>query len=167
MRGAFMLLPFQGADIGRGCACTQGVAPLALGYVPFGLSARCWLMDGCGIFMLFPFQGADIRGVRVSPGCRSACPGLCAFGLSARSWVMGVWFSLVLRWSCVGFALGYVLHSFFARVAYACAVYSRRIRVPNPCVPLSRMSAARGGLKARLPEVKTGAFLCCQGIAIV
>ncbi len=61
-----MLFPFQGADI-RGVRVTQGVAPLALGYVPFGLSARSWLMDGCGIFMLLPFQGADIRGVRVFP----------------------------------------------------------------------------------------------------
>ena len=34
-------------------------------------------------FMLLPFQGANVRGGRV-PGCRSACPGLCAFGLSAR-----------------------------------------------------------------------------------
>ncbi len=61
----------------QGSACPQGVAPLALGYVLAGLSARSWLMDGRGEFMLLPFQGVGARG-RGTPGCRFACPGLCA-----------------------------------------------------------------------------------------
>ncbi len=45
-----------------------------------------------GAFMLLPFQGAGIRGYAY-PGCRSACPGLCAFWafspFSANGWARG------------------------------------------------------------------------------
>ncbi len=161
MRGVFMLLPFQGADI-RGVRVTQGAAPLALGYGLAGLSARPWLMDGRGIYICFcPFRAQTLGETRY-PGCRSACPGLCAFWAFSpfitNGWSRGfVGTALVARRFCPGLSA--------ANVFCACCVC--RMRVPNPCVPLSRMSAARGGLKARLPEVKTGAFLCCQGIAIV
>ena len=48
---------------------TQGDASLALGYALVGLSARfCALM---------PFQGVPMI-TRYYPGCRFACPGLCA-----------------------------------------------------------------------------------------
>ncbi len=55
--------------------------------------------------MLLPFQGAGDRGAYASPGCRSACPELCAFWAFSPSLANGrvrgfVGIAFVLRWSC-------------------------------------------------------------------
>ncbi len=55
---------------------TQGVAPLALGYVLAGLSARSLLMVGRAASLVLRFFALPLR---------LSCPRLCAAGLAARA----------------------------------------------------------------------------------
>ncbi len=51
-----------------------------IGYSPVcGVIAQAW-GSSYSALMLLPFQGAGLVWRARYPGCRSACPGLCAFG---------------------------------------------------------------------------------------
>ncbi len=96
--------------------------------------------------MLLPFQGAGIRGTRY-PGCRSACPGLCACWafspFSANGWARGF---VGTAFFCVALALALPPAMRF----WACTPFSSNCRAgyfSHRAALRPRLSAA--GLAAR------------------
>ncbi len=76
-----MLLPFQGADI-RGCACTQGVASLALGCGLAGLSPRSRLMEWRAASLVLRFPCAAFAPYLTYAPCASRpLAAICRYGL--------------------------------------------------------------------------------------